>query len=325
MSVYIGDRVQLGIGRESTRGTGVAASLWVPVADWDFRQQVNTVDVEGSMGKIIGTQETKNIQTFGQGTLGMDLRANAVGYFLTQLFGSVSSVNTTGSVYTHTYTLTHSNSHPTLSVFVKDPNKSERFVRSALETFEINATADDIVTMTAGLMSEPPSDQSATPDFTTTDYIFAPSTVTIKLAGTQSGLDGASATTVNNFTLSFTKGADPDFATGSANPNDIFNTRLEVSGSFERVFDADTEHDLVFDNTNQAIRFDATDTDTDLGGGNNPSLQIDLYNANFTSHTPDRSLGNVVRQTVDFTGHLEVSSGSTMDATLVNDHSSYAS
>lgn len=325
MSVYVGDRVALGIGRESTRGTGVTPALWVPAEGFDFMQQTNNDDISGAMGKIIGTQETKVIQKFGQGTFDMDVRANAIGYMLLQLMGSVTTTNPTGSVYSHTFSLTHSNTHPTLSLTIDDPNKQERFVRAGLESLELSVTADEVARVTAGFMSEPPSDQTATPDFTTTDYIFAPSTATVKLAASQSGLDGASATTVNSVSLSFTKGADPDFATGSDTPTDIYNTALEISGSFERIFDADTEHDLMFDNTNRALRLDLTDTDVDLGDGNNPSLQVDLYNVNFTQHNRDISLGDIVRQTVEFMGHVEISSDNVMDMTLVNTHSSYAS
>lgn len=325
MSVFVGDRVSLGIGRESTRGTGVSAALWVPAVGFDFQQRVNTQSIMGAQGKIIGSQEERILQTFGQGTITMDLRANAVGYFLTQLFGDVDTTDNGSGEFSHTFNLTHSNNHPTLSLFIKDPNKSERFVRSALESFVWNFTADAVSTVEIGFMSEPPSDQSATEDFTTTDYVFPPGTATFKIAADQSSLSGASATTVNNWTLTVNKGSDPDFASGSANPNDIFNQSLEITGSFERVFDGDTEHDFVFDNTNRALRFEVEDTGVDLGAGNGPKLTYDLYNVDFTNFTRDVSLGDIVRETVEFKAHVEVSSGNTMTATLVNDKSDYTS
>lgn len=325
MSVFVGDRVSLGIGRESTRGTGVSAALWVPAASFDFQQRINTQSIAGAQNKIIGTEDEKILQTFGQGTLGMDLRARAVGYFLTQLFGDVDTTNVTGSVYSHVFNLTHSNTHPTLSLFVKDPNKSERFVRAALESFTWNFSADAVNTIEVGFMSEPPADSSSTPDFTTTDYVFAPGTATVELKATQGALDGTALTTVNNFSINFSKGSDPDFATGSNNPNDIYNTALEITGSFERVFDADTEHDFVFDNTNRAIRFDVDDTSVDLGSGNNPKLTLDLYNVLFTNFTRDITLGDIVRETVEFKAHIEVSSGNVATATLVNNKANYTS
>ncbi len=325
MSVYVGDRVSLGIGRESVRGTGVSASVWVPSASFDFQQRMNTQSIAGAQGKIIGTEEEKILQKFGQGTLGMDLRANAVGYFLTQLFGSVSSVNTVGSVYTHTFTLTQSNIHPTLSLIIQDPNKTERFVRAALESFGLNFTADAVATIEAVFMSEPPGDTAGTPDFTIQDYVFPPGALTVKLAANQAALTAADATVVNNLSLNVVKGTDPDFASGSASPNDIFNTALEITGSFERVFDDDAEHDFAFADTNRALRIDFQDTDTDLGSGNNPQLTLDLFNVNFTNFTRDITLGDTVRQTIEFKAHLEVSSGSVITGILVNAHASYAS
>ena len=144
MSVFVGDRVSLGIGRESTRGTGVAANLWVPAANFDFQQRINTQSIEGAQNKIIGTEEEKPLQTFGQGLIGMDLRARAIGYFLTQLFGDVDTTNDGSGQFTHVFNLTHSNTHPTLSLFVKDANKSERFVRAALESLAWNFSADTV-------------------------------------------------------------------------------------------------------------------------------------------------------------------------------------
>lgn len=323
MSIFVGDRVSLGVGRESTRGTGVSAALWIPAAEFDFQQKINSQDIAGAYGKIMGTETSKIMQLYGQGTIGMNVRANAIGYFLTQLFGDVDSVLTASGVYTHTFNLTHSNQHPTLSVYMKDPNKSERFLRAGLESLNLKFTPEGVATAEIGFMSEPPEDSAATADFTTADYVFAPSTVSVKLASAQSGLTGATATPVNNLEINFVKGADPDFASGSNTPNDIYNTALEVTGSFERVFDGDTEHDYVFSNTTRALRFAMTDTAVNLGGGNNPSLTLDLYNITFQEFSRDISLGNIVRQTVGFKAHLEVSSGNVMTGILVNTKSSY--
>lgn len=325
MSVFVGERVSLGLGREATRGTGVSAAIWVPAAGFDFQQKIETQSIAGAQAKIIGTEEEKIIKQFAQGVLSMDLRANAVGYFLTQLFGDVDSALTASGVYTHTFNLIHSNTHPTLSVIIKDPNKSERFVRAALESFKWDFTADAVSTIEVGFMSEPPADSASTPDYTTQDYVFAPGGASLKLASAQSGLTGATATPVNNFSIEFKKGADPDFASGSVTPNDIYNQALEITGSFERVFDGDTEHDYAFNNTNRALRLAVTDANVNLGGGNNPSLTLDLYNVDFTNFTRDITLGNIVRETIEFKAHIEVSSGNVMLATLVNAKANYTS
>lgn len=325
MSVFVGDRVSLGVGREATRGTGVSAALSIPAADFDFQQRVNKESVMGAQGKIIGSEASKILQVFGQGNIGMDLRANAVGYFLTQLFGDVDTTDNGSGEYSHTFNLTHSNQHPTLSLFVKDPNKSEQFVRAALERFAWNFSADALHKVEVGFMSEPPTDTAFTTDYTTQDYVFAPGTTTVKVASTQSGLTGASAIVVNNFAVEFVKGSDPDFGSGSNNPTDIYNKSLEITGSFQRVFDADTEHDYVFDGTNRAIRFEVEDTAVDIGNGNGPKLTLDLYNVEFTNFDRSISLSEIVRETVEFRAHIEISSGNVMTATLVNGKSSYTS
>ncbi len=325
MSIFIGDRASMGVGREATRGTGVAAALWIPAVSFDFQQKINSQNIAGAYGKIIGTETSKIMQLFGQGTIGMDVRANAIGYFLTQLFGDVDSTLTASGVYTHTYNLTHSNQHPTLSLYIKDPNKSERFLRSALETLMLKFTPEGVATTEVGFMSEPAEDSAAVADFSTADYVFAPSTVSMKIATTQSGLAGASAVPVNNFEVNFKKGADPDFASGSNSPSDIYNTALEVTGSFERVFDSDTEHDYVFTNLTRAVRFAMLDANVNLGGGNNPALTIDLYNVTFTEFSREIQLGNITRQKVGFTAHLNIADGNVMTATLVNSKANYSS
>jgi len=322
MSIFVGDRVTLGIGREATRGTGVSAVLWVPAVGFDFQQRINTQSVAGAQGKIIGTEEEKTLQKFGQGLITMDIRANVLGYFLTQLFGDIDSTDNGSGEHSHVFNLTQSNIHPTLTLYIQDANKSERFVRSALESLALNFTPDAISTIEVGFMSEPPADSAATATFAQ-DFVFSPGTFTFKLASTQSGLGAAGATVINNLTLNITKGADPDFGSGSNTPTDIYNTMLEITGSFERVFDGDVEHDFVFSDTNRAMRLEWEDTAVDIGAGNGPKLTIDLYNVNFLTFDRDVTLGDIVRQTVEFKAHIEVSSGSVMDATLVNGKSNY--
>lgn len=324
MSVYIGDRVSLGIGREQTRGTGVSPNLWIPAATFDFQQRINIQNIAGMFGKIISTEDTKVLQQYGQGTIGMDLRARAVGYFLLQLFGDYSTASS-GGAYVHTFSMTHSNQHPTVSITIKDPNKCERFIRSSLESMTINFTPDAVSTIETSFMSEQPSDQTETPDFTTQDYVFAPSTLTVKTAANQASLDAAQATVVNNFSITFEKGSDPDFGSGDTSPADVYNLDLKISGSFERVFDGDTEHDYVFNNTQRALRFDANDTAVTIGASETPQLKLDLYNVHFTNHTVDRPLGGIVRQTVEFVGHLNLSDGNVMTAELTNDLANYDS
>ncbi|KKN71737.1 hypothetical protein LCGC14_0418030 [marine sediment metagenome] len=323
MSVFVGDRVSLGIGREATRGTGVAAALWIPSVGFDFQQRINTQSVMGAQGKLISSEEEKTLQKFGQGSISMDLRANAIGYFLTQLFGDVDTTDNGSGEFSHTFNRTESNQHPTLSLGIQDPNKTERFVRAALETLGFSFTPDALTTAEVGFMSEPPADVSETPDFTTQDFVFAPGTFTFKVASTQSGLTAAGATVINNLTLTLSKGADPDFASGSNTPTDIYNTALEITGSFERVFDGDVEHDFVFADTNQAMRLEWEDTAVDIGAGNGPKLTIDLFNVNFLGFDRTIALGDIVRQIVEFKAHIEVSSGNVMTATLVNGQSSY--
>ena len=96
MVVQIGRRVNVGLGKETTRGTPVTATAWVPKTDVAFNPKVEKKVDESSMGNIHDALATDVTMEHSEGTIEMNAAVNSVGLLLLSTMGAVTStVDTT--------------------------------------------------------------------------------------------------------------------------------------------------------------------------------------------------------------------------------------
>ena len=67
MAKRIGRTGAVGIGVESTQGTKVAATYWVPVEEYSYDDKVTKISNTSAMGRIEEINRTDITQLYGEG------------------------------------------------------------------------------------------------------------------------------------------------------------------------------------------------------------------------------------------------------------------
>ena len=243
MNEHIGRQVGLGIAVEGSRGTAEAnASRWIRVIP-SFLPQVEKVIDESSFGRLEESATSRRVKHWYEGEVSGNLHADSIGYFLYNLYGDVDTAEPETGVYEHTFELDNAISHPTLSLFVKDPVKDEVYNGGVVSTLEITANMDEIVTFSANLMAKTSNDSTETVTYEK-EYDFVGKDISVKFADTEAGLAGATPVKAKTLTITWDAGSISDFVFGSDTPDNIYNGRFAIGVSLERNYTDQTFEDL---------------------------------------------------------------------------------
>jgi len=322
MPRIIGRLTKIGIGKETVRGTAVAPTYWVPVRELDFDDQTELTSNESGYGNIVDTQDQRITKTWGEGSYGGKIFDRSVGLELTGVFGqSPTSVQRASSgVYDHTYTMANNNNHQSLTVAVAEDNYSGRFPLGVVNTWTLEAELGDYVRRTMSLITKKSASSTETPAYTD-EVEFIPKHMSVKFAAAGANdatLTAATAAKVRAFTLEINKNAVDNQVFGSTDLDNVVNRQVSISGSFEVYYDDRTYHTLAANATFQSIRVEMLNTDVTIGTSHNPALRFDLSNVSLA--WPERGFDNndITTLTVNYTGMLNIATGSAITARLTN-------
>lgn len=211
MTVFIGRQFSIGIGKESTRGTPVAASYWVPKTDFSVEDKIATVVDDASIAVIEDAQNQEIAQKYSEGSIGGRITDSTFGLILMAVFGT----DTVGAVETgvkdHVFTVLQSAQHPTLTVVVNEPNatgsSSLTYPLAAISSLNIHAEVGKWGTYKATWRANTPTTSTPTVAFTNENGFnpqFISAQIAPSLAGVQGTLaaTGTAASTVNVTALS---------------------------------------------------------------------------------------------------------------------------
>lgn len=202
MSKYSGDLVEIGVGKESTRGTNVP-----PTYGWKWNdlslvdKSIMAVD-ESRSGTIADSRNSYAVGTFAEGDLEGPVRDQLVGLILLAVFGSAADALVETGVYDHTYDLSESNQHTSLTIHKKEPNGGFDHGLAMVDSFELNVNPQDINMFKAGIRAKSRSSQTLG-TFTVT--IAAPGVVTLNSHGLATG-DAVIPTTTGALPTGLTAG-----------------------------------------------------------------------------------------------------------------------
>ena len=324
MGLITGRQVDLGIGRESTRGTGVDSEFWIPKTDFSFDDVVEDFRVQSGMGSLDNSEQVHILEKYGQGDISAEVRSKSIGLFLYALMGSVSSSSVVDEAYTHTFTQLNSTQHPSLTINVLDANSKDRYRLSMLNTFELSCDTDSILNFSTNFIGKTSIGSGDTASYSA-ETKFAKQHTYFKLADDIAGLATASNISIKSFKLSGNKAVTVNKALGSSEPEDINNTIFEVTGEFVLNYTGETYKNYMRDGTYKAMEVGWINTDVTIGSGStNPSLKIQLPKADF-KWSPNYALDEIITQTVTFTGNKDLSTGQNTVhlMELVNGQASY--
>lgn len=322
MAKIIGRTGAIGIAVESTKGTPVAPTFYVPVQSYSFDDKVEYIKNDSAMGRIEEFNDADIVKEWAEGDFGGKIFIDSVGAELTAVFGAspVSAERTTTDVYDHTYSLANNNDHASLSVSYVDDIQDVRSPFAMVNTWALEVAVDDYVKRTISLISKKSADVTNTPAFTD-EVEFIPSMVSFKTATNAAGLDAATAINVLSFSMEIAKNAEALYVLGSKEPEDIINKQFGVTGSVELYFEDESLRDYVFANTHRAIRIDMLDATTTIGtsGTHKPELRFDLNEVVFSEFERGWDANDPLKQTLNFEALVSVTDDAMITARLTNE------
>lgn len=318
MTKYVGRRGQLGLAIEATRGTAVAPAFWIPWATMSFKDTVEEAREEQGQGIIADSDSKYVVQKFGEGEVEAQIYDKALGVVLTGVLGA--SPSTGGSdPYTHTYTLSNGNQHKSLSLYWKDPDRSDLYRLGMVDSFQIAVEPNGLVEYTLGFKSKTAQEfTSQTANYTSLGNKFLHQHVQVRFAANVGSLSAATPISLKNLELNINKNADFDSVIGTVEPEDILNQALSVEGSLELNLEDDTYRDYMLSGTYRAmeIKFLRSSSST---------LTFQFPRVDFSEWEPDLSLNDIAKQSINFKANYDQANALDIisSAILINSQASY--
>jgi hypothetical protein len=325
MTKAIGRLVNLGIGKETSRGTAVSPTYWLLKTELDWQEKFEQAIDDVSVGVIADSVNAEIVKRWAEGSFGGSIKDRSFGLILLSLFGSVNSSLKSGesTVYDHTFSLLNSAQHPSLTLSIDDPWQDYQFALAMLESLEIKYERGKFINYTANFKSKKGVTASLTASYSQ-ENSFRPQDFIFKIANNLSGLNGASAINIKSATLKFEKNLEIDDVLGSVDPADILNKQFSCSGSIEAVFEDETTFKNIALNDNaRALRFDLINNAVTIGNSSNPRLTIDLAKVKFNEITRATPIGDLVMQTLGFKAFYSLSDSKLFQCVLTNTVASY--
>jgi hypothetical protein len=325
MAKYIGRQFNVGLGRETTRGTARAVQKWLPTTELTFDEKTELARDEASFGVIENQQDADVVKRFAEGSISGIVDDDVVGLVLNSTFGTVVST-ASGTAYTHTFNILQSAQHQSLTITASEPNaqttSSLIFPLAVIDSLELNFEVGAYPTYSASFMSNIGSSTTATVSYLAPDN-FLPQQGVVRIATAYAGLASGTSYSVRTASISISKNVEDDHNIGSVAVTDRLNKQLQVSGTLELTYDSREFVSNLLNDVDRALRIQFTNTGKIVGAATNPSITFDLAKVKFTEVARTISNDDIVMQTVNFEGFYSLSDSRSIQAILVNDVINY--
>ncbi len=324
MTKFLGRLVSFGIAREATRGTGqAAADVYIPHTQLDVDVTPDKILDESSAGSIVKSiddaVDTKKATVTIESKAGED----SLGHFLLGMFGSVASAVNPDTTTTHTFTLLNSSLHPSFTLFVNDPVQGYRFANGVLSNMKLSAQLGQYLLVQADFMSKSQEENAQSPAYTS-EANFLPQHLSVRFADDVAGLDAAPGICVRSIEISSEKGVMTDKCLGSQEYSDILNGVVEFKGTMNIAYDKKDFRDNMLNDVAKTFRLKAVNAGKVIGTGTqNPEFELDFHNVKFDAGNPNYETADIASQQVDFTAHLNLTTGEVGTAKLINTMADY--
>lgn len=325
MSKIIGRLVDVGVGKESSRGGGAAATYWLPKSNITVNDKVTKARSALSYGSINAEgNQVLNVQKWAEGDIEMDMFDRSFGLVLLSLLGTVNTAGPTDSTYTHTFSLQNDSQHDSLAISVKESDIGSLMYKLAMiESMEMTIVPEDVVKLTISFMAK--QGATATP---TVSYIaenkFTGRHLTFKTANLASGLTAASGIPLKSLKLTFDKRLKMDSVLGTVEPVDFLNQAFSITGEIQLNYENSTYHDLMMNGTYKAVRIDLVNDEVTIGVSSNPAFRLDLSRCDFSEWENERPNDEIAMQTIQFAALYDITNGNVInDCYLKNTATSY--
>lgn len=323
----IGRLIQVGIAKETSRGTPVTTPAYmIAFSELDLDEKDQRVVDEQSRGVIESSVSESIVKQWMEGSIKAPIGDQSFPLLLLSICGTATA-SATGSAYAHTILVAQNAQHPTITVLIDDPVAGQDYAHpnSVVGQLEIAYEQNAFIHFTAQLRGQKGTATAVTPA-SVTENRFLPQHLTFKVADTQADLTGTgTAISLKSATLRIGQSIQDDDVLGSSTMRDILNKQFTIEGELEAIFKNESDFKTgSLTGTAKALRFDLVNTGAPIGGSaTSPSLRIDLHKIQFQPITKPIRLNDIVMQKVAFRAHYHTTDAKMVTITATNAVASY--
>lgn len=225
----------LGIAKEVTKGTAVAASDYIKATSFDGDDQTDVLLDQGLRGSMTSSFGAVKGTTQSSFSIESDVHVDTVGYFLDAIFGGYA-VSGAGP-YVHIFSLLNSGTGQCASYTLHDYNglQQRKYAAATESSLSLRFSAQELLTLSTSWSAFASATESTgTPSFSTILPVAG-------WVGTIS-LDGSSNALIEEADISISRNVTPVFTIdGTADPSQLWQGPMSVSGRLMFLASAETE------------------------------------------------------------------------------------
>lgn len=315
---FIGRRVSVGFGIESTYGTAVAPTQFMKQTKLDLQRKTTLVENNSAMGRNEAINDSAIVEESAEGTLEGKVYDTSIGFLLYNIFGTkvtTTNVDASTNVKDHTFTVANTNVAKSLTVTRIDPLSTRRHAMATLTGMDITSDQGKWVMVSAPIKALVGATGSDTAAYTA-ENAFTSKHVTVKLASSVGGLGAATAVAGKHLKLSFKRDATPYYPHGAIDAVAFNTDAFSVTGEVTLRYTDTTNEANWFSNAIQAMSITLKNTDVTIGTSANPTLVFTGPRVRLNTFDMSSDLDNIVEQTVGFQFQLDATAGYEIQAVL---------
>lgn len=324
----IGKQIQVGISRETTRGTASAvATFWLAADDWTLDEKwKNAQDIQ-TYGVIESEQSETRVKNWAEGQLKVPISDKSSGLLLYSMFGAATSTQKSGEtvVYNTFFTVAQNVQHQSLTFFMHDPIATPSgasadyvYANGVVHKLDIDYSLGKFVEISASFKGLKGSVVATLTPAQVVENRFVPQYLVFSQGANTASLPG-STIKIKSLKLSIDSNEEDDDVMGSTSPRDFLNKEFKVSGTIEAIWENESDFKAnALLNTPQAMRISLVNSDVTIGSTSNPALVLDLAKTYITDFSKPIKLKDIMYQTIKFNAAYDPTYSYMIRGTLTN-------
>jgi hypothetical protein len=288
----------LGLAKETTAGTPVAAAVFVPVTELSSEDVRNYVPDQAMRGSAVDTYNQVATQGWGTLSCGGPAFLDTIGYILKGILGA-EDISGAGP-YVHVLSVLNSGTYqpPTYTLYDYNGYEARRFPYGMWNSCQLSYGADALLTHSSQAMAQA-STGVAKP---TQSFSAVPATAAYKTVVT---VGGSASTLVTSAQITIARPTNPIIAlNASTSPTAIWGTSVAVSGQLVALYEDDAFLTPMLNGTATSVELSLTDTSSNI-------LDIKATSGLFTQANIARNSNGYMEITVPFSGTANTTDANT--------------
>lgn len=305
----------LGLGIETTPGTAVPATTHIPWMTNTIKAKHTPIEDIAARGSRVMDFSSTSGKKWSEGDVEVNVDSLQIGYLLKLATGTEATSTPTSGVTDHLFYTTVSGNMPlTATLYNYQGVDVQQFPSMAVDKLEFDVK-DALMTAKAsfkGFFPTSGSDTNATVSGTLLSY----ASYSMQFGSSLVNAAAASTTAVTDLQVIINNNADTIFESGQGPTTRVFWKQLQVTGSYTRYFESQTDRDNYYNLNKQSVI--VTASGIGLPGNLYEKLVISLAKCAYTDQEITTGIEDFFAIKTTFTAEMDASQGKQYDILLRN-------